>query len=66
MKVKNKNGYELDFDTAVIYMTDEIREQVHDEIAPWCTEQDFLTAYEEAHEKATGKEWFLSSENPCY
>ena len=21
---------------------------------------------EEAHEKATGKEWFLSSENPCY
>ena len=65
MKVKNKNGYELDFNTAVIYMTDEIREQVHDEIAP-CTEQEFLTAYEEAHEKATGKEWFLSSENPCY
>ena len=65
MKVKNKNGYELDFNTAVIYMTDEIREQVHDEIAP-CTEQEFLTAYEKAHEKATGKEWFLSSENPCY
>jgi len=66
MKVKNRNGYELDFDTAVEFMADEIREQVHSEIKPWCTEQDFLTAYEEAHEKATGKEWFLSSENPCY
>lgn len=65
MKVKNKNGYELDFNTAVIYMTDEIREQVHGEIAP-CTEQEFFSAYEKAHEKATGKEWFLSSENPCY
>ncbi len=31
MKVKNKNGYELDFDTAVEFMTDEIREQVHGE-----------------------------------
>lgn len=65
MKVKNKNGYELDFDTAVIYMTDEIREQVHGAISP-CTEQEFLSAYEEAHEKTTGEEWFLSSENPCY
>ena len=60
MKVKNKNGYELDFDVAVWYMVDEIREQVHAEIAPGCTEQEFLTAYEKAHEKATGEEWFLS------
>lgn len=65
MKVVNKNGYELDFDAAVILMNDEIREALNDKIAP-CTEQEFFTAYEEAHEKATGEEWFLSGSNPTW
>lgn len=65
MTVKNKNGYELDFDATVDYMIDEIREQLHSKLAP-CTEQEFFSAYEEAHEKATGEEWFLSENNPCW
>lgn len=65
IKVVNKNGYELDFDAAVILMDDEIREEVSEELAP-CTEQEFFTAYEEAHEKATGEEWILSESNPTW
>lgn len=65
MTVVNKNGYELDFDATVNFMNDEIREKVHNEIAP-CTEQEFFTAYEKAHEEATGEEWFLSDSNPCW
>lgn len=65
MKVVNKNGYELDFDAAVDFMDDEIREKLYDKVAP-CTEQEFFTAYEEEHEKATGEEWFLSDSNPTW
>lgn len=65
MKVRNKNGYELDFDTAVDFMDDELREQLHMELAP-CTEQEFFNAYAKAYEEKYGEEWFLSSENPCY
>ena len=64
-KVINKSGYEVDFEAAVQHMDDDIREAVHAENAP-CTEQEFFTAYEEAHEKATGEEWFLSSSNPVW
>lgn len=65
MTVVNKKGYELDFDATVNFMNDEIREKVHSEIAP-CTEQEFFTAYEKAHEEVTGEEWFLSESNPCW
>lgn len=64
MKVVNKNGYELDFALSVMYMNDEIREKVHRQVPYWCTEQEFFTTYEKAHEKATGEEWFLSGSNP--
>ena len=64
-KVINKNGREIDFEASVMYMNDEIRERLHAELAP-CTEQEFFSAYEMAHEEATGEEWFLSGENPCY
>jgi hypothetical protein len=61
--VSNKSGKELDFEAAVQYMDDEIREQLHSELAP-CGEQEFFTAYEEEHEKVYKEEWFLSSSNP--
>lgn len=63
--VVNKNGTEIDFDYAVRMMDDEIREELHFELAP-CTDQEFFTAYEEAHEKKYGEEWELSKENPTY
>ena len=64
MKVINKNGTAIDFDVAVSMMDDNIRELVCAEYAP-CTEQEFFTAYENAHEMMLG-ELELSKENPCY
>lgn len=65
-KVTNKNGVEIDFDTAVYYMDDEIREAVHRDLAP-CTEQEFFTAYEAAHAAKYGEDdWEPSKANPCW
>ena len=70
MKVKNEYGYELDFEDTVSYMIDEIREQVHQELVMQsdkdCTEQEFFDEYCKEHEKATGEEWKLAKENPCW
>lgn len=51
------NGCEVDFDACVNLMDDEIREALHNEMAP-CTEQEFLDAYIEAHAaKYNGEEF---------
>lgn len=64
MKVVNKNGYEIDFDAAIMYMDDEIVEKLNIVMPYECTEQGFFTVYEEEHKKLTGEEWFLSGSNP--
>lgn len=38
------NGCEVDFDVCVNMMDDDLRENLHSEIAP-CSEQEFLDAY---------------------
>jgi hypothetical protein len=43
-------GQSVDYAFAVSLMDDELREQVHDEMAP-CTEQEFFDRYCELHEK---------------
>lgn len=53
-KVENQYGEEIDFDAAVELMDSEIREAVHDEMAP-CSEQEFFDAYCEAHEAKHGE-----------
>lgn len=65
MKVINMNGTEINYEAAVELMDDEICESLNFELAP-CTEQEFFTAYEEAHIEKYGEEWELSKENPCY
>lgn len=65
MIVVNRNGYKLDFDAAVAIMDDEICEELHNLLAP-CSDQEFFSAYEKAHEKKYGEEWELSKENPCW
>lgn len=65
MKVINKNGTEIYYNIAEGLMDDEIREELHRELAP-CTEQKFFEAYEKAHAEKFGEEWELSKENPCY
>ena len=56
MKKVNLNGYEVDFDACTIMMDDEIREELHMELAP-CTEQEFLNAYVERHAEKFGEEF---------
>lgn len=50
------NGYEVDFDVVVNMMDDEIREELHNELAP-CTDQEFVDAYAAAHEAKYGEQF---------
>lgn len=50
------NGYEVDFDVMVNMMDDEIREELHNKLAP-CTDQEFVDAYIEAHEAKYGEQF---------
>ena len=43
MNVINKNGTEINYEAAVALMDDEIREQLHNELAP-CEDQEFFSA----------------------
>lgn len=63
--VVNEGGYVLDYDAAVGYMDDEIRETLASDLAP-CSNQAFFTAYEAAHLAKYGEEWELSKSNPCW
>ena len=56
MKVINQNGAEIDFEVAVSFMDDEIREDLNRELAP-CSEQEFFSAYEKAHAEKYGEEF---------
>lgn len=50
------NGEMVDFDVAVNIMDDDIREEVHADIAP-CTDQEFMDAYAKAHHEKYGEEF---------
>lgn len=63
IKVTNEWGTEFDFEVVINFMEDELREQLHMELAP-CTEQEFFDAYAKAYEEKYGEEWFLSKPNP--
>lgn len=54
MKVRDIYGRKIDFEAAVSYMDDEIRENLHFKICP-CTEQEFYNAYARAHEEKFGE-----------
>ena len=53
---KALNGYEVDFDVMVNIMDDEIREELHNKLAP-CTDQEFADAYVAAHEAKYGEQF---------
>ena len=65
MKVINKSGKEIDFESAAQYMDDGIREALHSKLSP-CTDQEFFTAYEKAHRIIYRCDWFLSGSNPVW
>lgn len=54
MKTVLLNGSEYLFDACVAMMDDDIREELHGDIAP-CTEQEFLDQYCKLHEKKYGE-----------
>lgn len=63
-KVVNAFGVEINFDAAVSLMDDEIREDVHSDLAP-CTEQEFFDAYCAAHLVKFGEDFEAAKANPC-
>ena len=56
MKTVTLNNQEVSFDACVSLMDDDIREQVHADLAP-CTEQEFLDAYCELHAEKYGEQF---------
>lgn len=65
MFVKNEMGAMIDYETAVQHMDNEVRENVHNELAP-CSEQEFFNEYCKQHRQKFGEEFFLNEENPVY
>lgn len=65
IEVRNSWNKPIDYEEAVTLMDDEIREELHMEMAP-CTEQEFFEAYAKAHEEKFGEEWELDKKNPTY
>ncbi len=59
MKIEAYNGDMIDFDAAVNLMADDLREQVHVELAP-CTEQEFYNRYCELHSERYGEEFYVA------
>lgn len=62
--VINEYGVEIDFDFAVGAMDDDIREELHAELAP-CTDQEFFSAYCKAHAEKYNEEFEFAKKNPC-
>lgn len=64
-KVINEYGVIVDYDVAVLLMDDELREDIHRELAP-CADQEFFDEYAKRHVEKFGEIWELAKENPCY
>ena len=63
--VVNEYGVNIDYDLAVSFMDDDLREQIHVTLAP-CTDQEFFNEYVKRHEQKFNEVWELAKENPCY
>ena len=61
--VINEYGVEFERDVAVSYMDDELREYIHNEIAP-CSDQEFFDKYAELHNEKFNEVWELDKKNP--
>ena len=63
--VVNEYGVNIDYDLAVSFMDDDLREQIHGTLAP-CPDQEFFNEYVKRHEQKFNEVWELAKENPCY
>lgn len=57
----NYEGKEIDFEAAVNLMDDELREELHIQLAP-CSSQEFFNKYCEKHFEKYGQEFLLNNE----
>lgn len=55
--VEDEDGHMIDYDAAVEMMDDDLREELHREMAP-CTNQEFYDAYVKAHKAKYNGEKF--------
>jgi hypothetical protein len=63
MTIKNSHEVEINFETAVQLMDDEIRENLHPE---YDNAQEFFNAYCKAHKQKFSEEFELDKKNPIY
>lgn len=63
--ITNSWGTNINFDAAVLHMDDDIREELHRELAP-CSDQEFFDAYCKAHLERFGEDFSLDEKNPTY
>lgn len=61
--VVNQYGNEIDYDAAVQCMEDDLREELHRELAP-CTDQEFFDAYADRYFAIHNTEWYPNTFNP--
>ena len=54
MMVRDVKGNEVDYEAAVELMDDDLREELHYELAP-CAEQEFFEAYATRHNEKHGE-----------
>lgn len=59
----NSNGCIVCFQASVLSMDDDLRERLHNDIAP-CTDQEFFAAYMAEHAREFGEEWEWDKLNP--
>lgn len=52
------NGSMVDYEACVVFMDDDIREELHMKLAP-CTDQEFLDAYIDEHFKKYGVDFVI-------
>jgi len=63
--VINQYGEVLNFAAAVNLMDDDLREQIHNDMAP-CSNQEFFDAYVNAHAEKFGEAWVLDDPTPVW
>lgn len=54
-----ENGSSFDWETIVNYMDDDLREEIHRELAP-CKEEDFLSEYCKKHKERFNEQFIIN------
>ena len=55
--VRDHDGEVIDDEAAAILMDDDLREELHSDLAGECTKQEFFNAYAAAHAKRFGEDF---------